>query len=1041
MRKLLLLLITLVFTGLPMRCEIINDTLPPTSQLVDSLLLRASEGEEELNRPKIVLPSPQSQLFEKYVNHKISEYNGLPDITIPLYEIEVKGLKIPIALTYHASGIKYQQFDGEAGAGWSINAGGYRVSRTMYGRPDDLCDFYNEEEYAAAMASNDRGIRNGYLGRIGIDNNGDNGNDPRSTIIYRGGFSIEEKDLLDGEYDRFTYMLPSSSGHFIITDRDARTTSIAEPNRDRIQLGNFNHLIANSKLNDMQITDESGFQYLLGGAGYIETNNISEPRFLSYYNTAWMLKQIVTPYNESIDFSYNYSYVNPWGNDRHDFFAVWDCPTLENGIENFYYSIDVNNPNRAEEIREMVGGTQTWQNPPAINQAFIGEIVTDKEKITFMRDATGTYKYLLRKITIEDKSGNVLKEIELQYNKVDLHNLLQAVLVKNNSSTEKNYTFDYYDGSGNAMDQWGYYAYLQGKEYDYGDLFLHQEFAEGDVNTNAKVKVKVGTHYEPFRTAIGNNSSIWIDRKNLSHRIPNDYALQKIHYPTGGSTEYTYESNRYKDGNTTVYGAGLRIQEIKSNPEDGQPTVITRYKYGQNEDGAGVMNFDQNISEECFAKESCYLSYIEIPGTIGSVLAQFISKTYSTHPLIPEYADFSVFYNQVAIYRCEENSANTTGKIISEYTTPQQYLTSPYTFGASVSVLSYNLSHESSNRVVSNYLWGGQPLLISRKFLKNNTDTVKTETYSYITTDSIVYSGKKVEQPITAYQYRETNDCSAGNRDVYCDDMAWLFHWEDYYITLKKQLLNAKTEKLFTPQGIVTTTENYEYNAKNQLLKTTIQNSNNSNLITEYKYPWNYTTDIYLEMTTENMLSPVIEKITKQGTTETARIKTNYGKNTAQTKGLILPLSVQSAYQGSSFSVTEYTCDLYDEKGNIRQITGKDGILTTYLWGYKYQYPVAKIENATFEQVKTALGSQAAVDGIANADTLSNTQLNTLNNLRNLSNAMVTTYTYKPLVGIRTITDPRGVKTTYEYDPFGRLETIRDENNKIIEDYGYHYKN
>ncbi|GHT59968.1 hypothetical protein AGMMS50239_07850 [Bacteroidia bacterium] len=58
-----------------------------------------------------------------------------------------------------------------------------------------------------------------------------------------------------------------------------------------------------------------------------------------------------------------------------------------------------------------------------------------------------------------------------------------------------------------------------------------------------------------------------------------------------------------------------------------------------------------------------------------------------------------------------------------------------------------------------------------------------------------------------------------------------------------------------------------------------------------------------------------------------------------------------------------------------------------------------------------------------------------------LPNALVTTYTYKPLVGIKTATDPRKVKITYEYDAFGRLQYIKDNAGKTIENYEYHYKN
>jgi hypothetical protein len=231
--KRFLFAVALLFIGLQIKCEIINGTLPDVLQFSEPLLLSSELVEDDASvPPKVVLPSPQSQLFEKYVNHKISEYNGLPDITIPLYEIEIKGLKIPIALTYHASGIKYKQFDGEVGAGWSINAGGYRVTRTVYGRADDLCDFYSEDSLAYY---NNTAIRNAYLARMGIDNSlSIHGDEPQNTIISRGGFlwpitSLPNPVLLDGEYDQFTYMLPSSSGHFIITDRNTRATAIANP--------------------------------------------------------------------------------------------------------------------------------------------------------------------------------------------------------------------------------------------------------------------------------------------------------------------------------------------------------------------------------------------------------------------------------------------------------------------------------------------------------------------------------------------------------------------------------------------------------------------------------------------------------------------------------------------------------------------------------------------------------------------------------------------------------------------------------------------
>jgi len=57
------------------------------------------------------------------------------------------------------------------------------------------------------------------------------------------------------------------------------------------------------------------------------------------------------------------------------------------------------------------------------------------------------------------------------------------------------------------------------------------------------------------------------------------------------------------------------------------------------------------------------------------------------------------------------------------------------------------------------------------------------------------------------------------------------------------------------------------------------------------------------------------------------------------------------------------------------------------------------------------------------------------------SDAAMTTYTYKPLVGMTSMTDAKGLTTFYDYDSFGRLKFIRDQEGNIIKQMDYHYKN
>ena len=54
---------------------------------------------------------------------------------------------------------------------------------------------------------------------------------------------------------------------------------------------------------------------------------------------------------------------------------------------------------------------------------------------------------------------------------------------------------------------------------------------------------------------------------------------------------------------------------------------------------------------------------------------------------------------------------------------------------------------------------------------------------------------------------------------------------------------------------------------------------------------------------------------------------------------------------------------------------------------------------------------------------------------------MITTLTYKPLLGVSTVTDPKGDTQTYHYDSFNRLQFVKDSNGNILSENTYHYNN
>ena len=129
----------------------------------------------------------------------------------------------------------------------------------------------------------------------------------------------------------------------------------------------------------------------------------------------------------------------------------------------------------------------------------------------------------------------------------------------------------------------------------------------------------------------------------------------------------------------------------------------------------------------------------------------------------------------------------------------------------------------------------------------------------------------------------------------------------------------------------------------------------------------------------------------------------------------------------------------YDAQGNIKEVTGTNGLKRSYLWGYRNMFPVAKIENASHAEVTAILGND--VTEIANASVLNNTHIALLNSLRQaLPDAMITIYIYKPLVGITSIIDPSGRVITYEYDEHGRLKQVKDDKENPLNEYEYHFR-
>lgn len=90
------------------------------------------------NATNVFTPSPNAAALAKYAEIPVNLNTGIPSIGVPLYEWKSKRgpSELNVSLSYHAGGIKVEDVSSNVGLGWSLNAGGV-VTRSVRGLPDD----------------------------------------------------------------------------------------------------------------------------------------------------------------------------------------------------------------------------------------------------------------------------------------------------------------------------------------------------------------------------------------------------------------------------------------------------------------------------------------------------------------------------------------------------------------------------------------------------------------------------------------------------------------------------------------------------------------------------------------------------------------------------------------------------------------------------------------------------------------------------------------------------------------------------------------
>ena len=467
------------------------------------------------------------------------------------------------------------------------------------------------------------------------------------------------------------------------------------------------------------------------------------------------------------------------------------------------------------------------------------------------------------------------------------------------------------------------------------------------------------------------------------------------------SGSIVYRVNQIDRDTLPSIGGGLRVKNIIKKDKSGNTQETTSYMYEiSNGSSSGKLLFPLTMMSR---QDIVYNP--SIPG-IYCDHTRYYYTTYRIHsqavPLHPANIGANVGYSRVL--KTITSSGSSNGKVISEYanTEPVKF-SSHYTY--------FPPNNNSS--------------LVKRQILDMAGTKVKEEICSY----SI--NGEQREM-INIYAVDNWIG-PTGTCHPQLDGFNVLVYNGRFTITLYPSSnywvdLTQRTEKSYYGSTAVTNTESFSYNNTHQVSQIQRTSSDSALPVTEqFTYPSDNTG--YPNMRSYNVISPIVTHArTLDGKTIT--LTNTYSDSPSQKFTL---QSTRENTPSGSYRTADYK---YDSKWNPVEITFQNGISEVYLWGYNYSYVIAHIKNTTYATVTSRMGT-TDLNTLCSASSPSATLLTKLRT--QFPECEVTTWLYKPLVGVAQQTDPREVNTYYEYDQHGRLYRIKDHDGKILQQLDYNY--
>lgn len=996
------------------------------------------------------IPTPAATDLGKYGSFPVSNYTGRADVSIPLYTMNVKGVEMPITLSYDTSGILVNSLPGWVGQNWSVITGGV-ITRVQNGIWD---------EYVTPKTFNENFTN--YFHSYSllpelIQQPSSNYSALQDKIVYYKN---------DMEPDIFHFSFMGKSGSFFLGN-DGEWKVLSDDNLEIVfdidDINNYQETLfasypapqwANAKepltIKGFLIRDTNGTKYYFGGS------------------------------KDAIDYSINLftasrgEYVYPWKADS------WYLTKVTDRYDNVLYELTYERGSyivqmyHAVESMEVNNRASSWfghygcsyniedysfpYNGIIMSPVYLKNInAADGNSVTFHSDdLSDKHPYdIYGSLYFQQKLKNyvgIMKRVHF-YNP---HDTLFYCLQSNNpkysryqhnaTSGEKkqdpyasmslrklnrisaaggyiNYIFNY-DGTNSRTHLTKLNICSAAYNYDKDHSHIGSYTFKYN-NIEAIPQDYLSTEYDHWGYYNGLESEIHSlsDYEDLYYnRQPIPYASQlgmltEIVYPTGGTSVIEYEQNDFSQclsddhqnmRDTVGYAGGLRVKSITEYEDESHSSVLQKKSYSYKIPGT-----NKSSGQLMAAPRYIWKNWHDV--TTGNH-ASSITSLYRSTSIIP----LSNYFGPHLGYSYVEETKGDNSKTRYEYT---------------------NFS-DGGDCLYSTILTSNQPSPYDkfgdRSYKRGKLKAANTYNPSgqLIRSETHTYNNYGLEANyVLATNLVHENTGNSGDFSHYNGRIYRIFYPKYDVMTTNVKTgsgNNLTNDNIYYQRSNYTINSTYLYSHTFdvRMLKSVTTNRSGKSISESYSYPMDYSSDVANTMTTNLSWLPAIKTEQKENSTMSKAEETKY----QSIKGRVLP-SYDVAYKnGSTVPDTIVAYDKYNDNGTLIKYTEKGQPQTKLLWGKNDYVLYAKIVDSSNYLADSQL--KVTADEAKDMSKL----LKRIQSYRQYPFLYVTSYTYNFNNQITSITDPIGYTMYYEYDKRLRLEKILDGNKHLVKKFDYQYK-